>query len=154
MPNYIALGNKFVPITYTTTEVDSIFDILPLSRYGDDTTDAVPASIVGSNIHIEPVPALMRGKQYNLAATDIPFTLAMDAVFRVYLRLINGVPSYYYSPDYDPETPDNMLVGTLSFDTSGDPSVYFMKVVRLDNYRLSTDAGGSVIPGTTGNPAQ
>lgn len=153
MPNYVLSSGEFVPFTYTVQEIDRIFNVIPVSSYGDKTSDPIPVTIDGYTVRIGQVPLVMAGKRYNLGVTDVVTTSNPNSLRWLFITLVDGVPSYSLRDTYVvDEAADVMYIGTVSTSVNRVVTAAINKVVRLDNYRLSATRVGSAIPMSTGDP--
>lgn len=157
MPNYVLIEGVFTPVTYTLGEIDNMFSAVPISRFGDMTTDPVPYLINGTGptakiTIIGNVPLFLAGRRYNLTDADIPIGSASATQFYLYAKLTEGVLGILVSKTMLDETLTQMYVGTAVISDNGSAIVKMEKVTRIDIYRLSSTPRGTAIPVSTGSP--
>lgn len=153
MPNYVLSDGVFVPFAYTAAEIDDMFSVIPISRYGDKTTDPLPVTVAGTRVTIGETPLIMGGKKYILDSTIIQAVTTPNSLRWLFVTMVDGVPGYVMSETYVVnESTDTMYVGTIATSASGVVTADLKKVTRLDIYRLSATRVGSAIPISTGDP--
>lgn len=155
MPNSVLNHQgEWVPVTYTVQEIDNLFGFMPVSQFGDTSSDPIPVTISDTVVTIGPVPAFFNGKYYHIAASDVTMITTVSSARWLYLVLTDGVLGYSLLDNYSSsESPTCMFVGTIHTDTAGVVTTQLEKVTRLGNNRLSTVQRAGSIPVSTGNPA-
>lgn len=161
MPNYVLVDGMFTPTTYTVSEIDTMFTVMGVSRYGDASDDSIPFSVEGNTVLIgtfgATVPAIFNGKRYDITSTQIAFPNA-DTTYNLYLTVDDaGNPGYTISTSDTPltESITTMYIGQVTTDSDGlvtSGNVTLEKVTRLGIYRISPTRRGSAIPVYTGDP--
>lgn len=84
-----------------------------------------------------------------LSLTDY-FTDVQNKTFYLFLKLTEGSPVYELSSTMLSETSTCMLIATITTDALSIVSVDTQKVFSMTGYRVSSQAIGSIIPGSTG----
>lgn len=84
-----------------------------------------------------------------LTLTDY-FTNVQNKTFYLFLKLTEGSPVYELSSTMLSETSTCMLIATVTTDALSIVSVDTQKVFSMTGYRVSSQAIGSIIPGSTG----
>lgn len=84
-----------------------------------------------------------------LTLTDY-FTSVQNKTFYLFLKLTEGSPVYELSSTMLSETSTCMLIATVTTDAFSIVSVDTQKVFSMTGYRVSSQAIGSIIPGSTG----
>lgn len=125
--------------------------ILPIARYGDQTTGALPVSSTGLKVMwTAEVPCMMSGYARN--APIYEETLAPNTTYYVYLRWNGSTVSYFLSLTDLAETNTRMYIGRVVTDASSVTTLSIGRVTRIDTYRVSVSPVGSAIPVTSGTP--
>lgn len=106
----------------------------------------------------ETTPIVMSGKYYELPPISFDlrnlFADPTNRTYRIYVQLDGNGPSYVISDVYVPESPTNMLIGTITTDDVQITGIESDKVTRFGNFRLGTTLNGSTIPVSTGSPTE
>lgn len=153
MPNYVLVNGVFTPFTYTVSEVDAMFSVIPISRFGDMTDSPIPVTNGANSITLEALPAFLAGHKYNLEQTVVPIPATPSTTFYLYLKLSGGVPGIVVNTTPQDETLTQMYIGSVVTDGSGAVTTTALeKVTRIDIYRLSAVRRGTAIPVSTGDP--
>lgn len=126
--------------------------ILPIARYGDQTTGALPVTSNALTVNwTAPVPCMMSG--YSREAPIYSETLAKNTTYYVYLRWNGNAVNYFITIDDLAETSTRMYIGRIITGESSVTTLALLRVTRIDTYRVSANVIGSAIPATAGNPA-
>lgn len=134
--------------------------ILPISSFGAPGATSVPftvdTSTPGQAIFTlaAGVPLVMLGRTFTLGVLTTALQGGyIDRTVNVYIQFQSGTPKLTVSPYSTVESPDTMMIGTVTFDSSGNVTAKTVgPVIRLGNYRISTTAGPWSIPVSTGTP--
>lgn len=160
MPSsYVLLNGVFVPLSYSIAEVDAMFSVVPISRFGDTTADPIPFTVSGSGntatVNLGTVPLFLAGRRYVLQGAAIPVGSTAADTFYLYAKLTEGNVGILVSKTPLDETITQMYVGKVVLGSGGSIStsgVTLEKVTRIDIYRLSATRRGTAIPVSTGDP--
>ena len=146
--------------SYTETIVAGKFaakvpnSIVPISTYGIHerlTAAQVTAAWTNSGFVLtcnRVMKAIISGTPYNMSVQSL--TLAANKTYYIFIRLRFGAISYEAREDSPPESVSVMYIGTVTTNGTGIVSKSFAPVTRIDTFRISTIARGSVIPVTQG----
>jgi hypothetical protein len=147
--------------SYTRSEMDLRFlpqGILPITRVGDITTDALPVALNALSVQVTAaIPVLLAGRSYTLSVGDYSFSSAIAgnagaATLRVYVTLINAQATFEFSLTSLPETIVRVYVGSIAINAQTASNLALQKVSRLDIYRPSLTEQGSSFPVSPGTP--
>ena len=160
MPSSYVLSNGvFVPLSYSIAEVDAMFSVVPISRFGDTTDDPIPYSVAGSGngaaVTLGKIPLFLAGRRYVIQNAVVPVGSTAADTFYLYAKLTEGNVGILVSKTPLDETITQMYIGTVVLGTGGSLStagVTLEKVTRIDIYRLSATRRGTAIPVSTGDP--
>lgn len=145
---------------YTPDELHDITDplfrvgLLPLSQFGALSSTALAVAYSGMGIVFTgTTPVMIMGKSYSLLAQTL--TLAADQLnktIRVYVTIVNDLPTLTTSETWISENTTRMYIGSVTLNASQIISGTIGKFCKLDNFRLSATAVGAAIPSSTGLP--
>lgn len=133
--------------------------ILPISSFGAPGATSIPLTVDTSTpgqaifTLAAGVPLVMLGRTFTLGQLTTTLQDGIDRSVYVYIQFQSGAPRLTVFTDPTVESPDTMLIGTVTFDSSGNVTANTVgPVIRLGNYRISTTAGPWSIPVSTGTP--
>lgn len=146
--------------TYTKAEMDAKFlpqGILPVTRVGDLTTNALPITLSGKSLVVgSPIPVILSGRQFSLPAATTSVAVSIGSstgTVYVYVSLSNGAAILTASLTAQPESFTMVLIGQFQVAANGTTSgLAVTKVSRLDIYRPSLNPQGSAFPVSSGTP--
>lgn len=142
---------------YTKAEMDARFlpqGILPITRVGDLTATALPIYISGTNAVVSaPIPVILSGRQFSIAAAPYPFTLSSaTGTLYMYVTIQSSTAVLECSMTAVAESFTRVLIGAAPVSGGLIGSASTSKVSRLDIYRPSLNPMGSAFPVSSGTP--
>ena len=148
---------NFQPIGTTAAE----FDAFNFALQPDSSTWTCLASQKAAEGWVvyfsEVTPVLINGYYYVLPVSTVDLrTIIADAAnrtFYIYVRIVNGTAAYVIATSQTAESSTNMLVGTITTNSTQITAINAEKVSRLGNFRISATSRGSAIPVSSGLPS-